>query len=757
MQITKEKRLDFPDYTRLVSSLIDRAFYNSDGVSFLCVQPATPTVAGSSKQVAAVNPEDIVSALKSAFNVVRQNQRLNEAFSAPTMPTASYYTEKEPTAGEVATLSQPQYYEKETFGMFSQFAGISTDAIEKEKAALQLELENIEGQIAVVNNKTAPIQQQMQGLFVSMKETRQLLQNNSLTTDAINGIKEKYEAIRSEFEAINSESIQLANESRSLSEQRKNIQQKLGDIAAKEADVQGEPVSAAAEPAQTANAANVRYELPAKQENARIPKSVDASMVFDLYPTSLYTAGGSYADMGAGDFARLQELVDSLDPADFEDACHEVPIEITYVENGEGQFVVHEARNLAGELLPKVCGVCRQEMFKYAGEMDEIVIGLLGSERVAKTSAIASTLYGFMLDEKGIQSSVYFDVPRDDDRWVKNVEEPLLANYRNGYAVEKTPTEKAGFYFCVTVKATLPEYSKKRKSCILTFIDMPGEYMNDPKGLASQWHADYKELFRNVDAFWFCMDLAQLYQIANGDYLKATGYGAIDTSLEHNYLAHIVKPSYLQNNLREIKLALSKNVFPPTAIILTKSDTAVSSGIWTEDSLPSFIFEKGEPFAGEDKVYSIDDNCLLLDAFADQSLQIRNALNSKGRNTSSSVALIPMLEEIYTDRAYFSTSAYSRSAQRKPEGTANPGQLPPGPVPFRARLPLYWTLAALGFLGIRANTAGEDEGGFLKSIFSSIGKNGQGQAVDDIIFLDTSGNMPGKNYQIFKKLCMGDS
>ncbi len=421
------------------------------------------------------------------------------------------------------------------------------------------------------------------------------------------------------------------------------------------------------------------------------------------------------------DYESAKDFISSLDVNDFEMADIDLTINLNVVDDENGNCVFHEARKEDGELLPKVCGGCYQPMFKYSGEMNEFVIGLLGSERVAKSSCIAASLYGFLLNDQGDNDDVHFSYPEDDLRWEKVVEEPLLSNYRNSRAVEKTQTSVPGASFCITVKVQLPEPKSRAPhgEFILTFIDMPGEYMHDEHGLSNQWFADYKRLFKNADVFWFCIDLIQVCQVVDRDILDRGGY--LQTNEQNsegtpgtenpgtnppNHVPtpdteHVVNPAVIKNNLNAIKTAIygrNNNSFPPTAIILTKSDMALDCGNWPQDGPPSYIFCEDLVLKdGETGIYCEEQHLLQIGAFHHLCKQVRHALHYVGGGVARKSRLINMLEEVFPKRAYFSTSAYSRPVERK---TDKPKVNDSPPSPFRTRLPLFWTLAVLDLMDV---------------------------------------------------------
>jgi hypothetical protein len=425
----------------------------------------------------------------------------------------------------------------------------------------------------------------------------------------------------------------------------------------------------------------------------------------------------------------IDAFIEDLKPTDYKELKEDIEMDIYANQDASGKWILHEAKTIAGAFLPKVCGTCHQPTSEFAGEYEEIIIGLLGTERVAKSSCIASVLYGFSSGNSPANDIRFAYVPSSskESRWHKTVLEPLLNRYVNGWAVAKSPVTTPGSSFCITVKAEMPNLGPKRESILLTFIDMPGELLNDPAGLSDKWYEEYEELFASVDAIWVCIDLVQLYQIEAIEYLNYMGYGhkesIADVYGESVSLKHVVDPEHLEYNLDRIKnVVFSQKGFPPAAIILTKSDGALKSKIWSDAEVPTHIFTDGiAAFEGEEQFYNDRTHQLLLDKFCNLSRKVRMTLYNVGRTRNSSTVasdFIDTLEKFFCDKSFFSTSAYSRKADGRPTDVNEEEKSPKGsPRPFRARLPLYWTLAALGKLDISAVTH-EIRGGFRKTVVS---------------------------------------
>ena len=333
----------------------------------------------------------------------------------------------------------------------------------------------------------------------------------------------------------------------------------------------------------------------------------------------------------------------------------------------------------------KLCGECHQPLFQFAGEGQEIVIGLLGSERMGKSTCIVSTIASFLQDAANATGLV-LDTPNDaDTRWGNIIKTPLLTPYKHGWSVLKTQLYGQDSIFCASLKARIPH----SEPIILTFVDMPGEIMhNDTTGLAEQFYTRYLGLYANVDAFWFCIDGDQLTQTTSAQ-------GGHDATGKQD-MSHIVDPGALSANLQAIKAATIQyspsHRMPPAAIIFTKSDMAIfhqdkADKFWW-DPLPAPIYKrpenrdvKAEAGIYEDRglYHNGNGTCYLFEeAFSDTSKAIRRALYNIGvfdnpetydLNFGYTLArnIISILEDSFSEHAYFSTSAYSRDTTHAPK------------------------------------------------------------------------------------------
>ncbi|NLB61432.1 MAG: hypothetical protein GX802_03255, partial [Clostridiales bacterium] len=345
-------------------------------------------------------------------------------------------------------------------------------------------------------------------------------------------------------------------------------------------------------------------------------------------------------------------------------------LRVTYARDREKKDVLREATGI-NESYPIICYECRNIMFEYAGECPEIVIGVLGTERVAKSSCIASTLHGFLLnDGNGNINDVFFEEPVNDLRWNEGAKKNLLTEYRQGWGVIKTETNTSSVRHCATLKARIRENSTTTKDLIVTFIDMAGEHLNDENGISNEWKNEYCELYKCVDVFWFCIDIVQLMQTISKEFLIKAGYDPGEN--EESIRRHIVNPGFLGANLGRLRNYLypedPNHNFPPTAIILTKSDLVGDSGVWTK-VVPSHIFKQEAAYPFEKTVYDHASHKIERRPFYSLSNTVKTTLNGIRQDEATQTPaeqLIGIFDEFFPNSSYFSTSAYSRVAVGRP-------------------------------------------------------------------------------------------
>ncbi|MDR1735204.1 MAG: hypothetical protein LBR73_10055 [Oscillospiraceae bacterium] len=303
----------------------------------------------------------------------------------------------------------------------------------------------------------------------------------------------------------------------------------------------------------------------------------------------------------------------------------------------------------------KICGDCRRSICSAAGTMQEITIGLLGTERVGKSTCITSTLLA--LNSSDPNDVRVANLKGDDPKSVAFYRD-LIVPYQNDFAVKKTEV-KEGDFFSMSVVAELPGNGK----CLLTFYDMPGELFNDSEsrdGLSDLYKNDYAPLTREMDCLWFCLDLAQLTGNKDPNVMQWLGYDAADGEL------HIREATDLYTTIKAAREYLEQSTdsgfrWPPVAVILTKTDIAVKfSEMGNAIYDNSLLFNRDQrEQAGETGIY--ESYAVKAPAFIMYCKDTQRLL-TKIPNSNGS---IQNLRNVFGSPIYFCTSAYSHGDIKK--------------------------------------------------------------------------------------------
>lgn len=343
----------------------------------------------------------------------------------------------------------------------------------------------------------------------------------------------------------------------------------------------------------------------------------------------------------------------------------------------------------------KVCGVCRHPLYVHAGQHPEIVIGLLGSERVGKSTVIAATIYAGQRASgmwEGRNDNWYWDFPitGDDPQW-DSVVKDLLEPYEKGRAVIKTVIGKASHEFCVSLEMNVPGQKEK---LTVTFVDLPGEYLN---ANIDMLRTHCKGLFDNADVYWLCLDVVQLQSNNNIEFMNRYGYnislehpdGTAKTAaeLEAECDVHIIHPDRF-SGLQAIQGELN-NFKGRAAIILTKSD----------DFNTPILFDPNQVMAKADEpIYDVSSAEGGLGLWETKFVKhSRKILETAYLNYSASASAWPeSLQDVFPEHAFFSLSAYGFTPLPKDSLETK------APIrPYRTRWPMLWTLAILGYLNVK--------------------------------------------------------
>jgi len=379
-------------------------------------------------------------------------------------------------------------------------------------------------------------------------------------------------------------------------------------------------------------------------------------------------------------------------------------------ENGDSiitKILIDDEKRFA----PKRCYYCQKPIPMVAGTAEPFIIMLMGSQRVAKTSCIISAMHSLSISSGVVRvaiPSVWYkgdtkNLDCNDESWLKSGA-PLHDEYKNGWAVTKTDTEynpDSSIGRCISVKVDIAG----NKPVVLSFFDVPGEYLNFNGSDIPLWYDYYVPLSMISDAIWFCIDEIQLKYIANPDSMNKCGYD-VQTIAECENM--IQKPTTLRDGLIEIEGVIKSSQmdqgtqakgFPPAAIILTKAELLEGT------NTPPNVFTRAKDKAPESQILTGKNAVLNLMQFEMYSKSVLKYLRQN--QADGEVRIVDELVKIFSTSACFSTSAYSvesgKDLYKAPSGgVAGTTELqePCIPMPFSTKLPIYWTLAIRGKLSV---------------------------------------------------------
>jgi len=195
---------------------------------------------------------------------------------------------------------------------------------------------------------------------------------------------------------------------------------------------------------------------------------------------------------------------------------------------GEGDIKVSEVWDGGKNVIAnkRKCPFCNAEMSSYSGAYKEIVLTVLGSPRVSKSTTLTACAYYFKENNSADGLPVRWSAYEGDDDW-EVFNSQCLMRYRNNEEVVATQNIADGaaiprFSVRVTMQG-LP--GGRTRNYVLSVVDLPGELMdNDKSELDPILKKKYSELYKNVDVIWYCTDCAEIKQITSKEELKKLGY-----------------------------------------------------------------------------------------------------------------------------------------------------------------------------------------------------------------------------------------
>lgn len=348
----------------------------------------------------------------------------------------------------------------------------------------------------------------------------------------------------------------------------------------------------------------------------------------------------------------------------------------------------------------RVCACCGTILHQCTGLAPEVVVVLAGSPRAGKTScvtAVVSALSSQSAARNGL--SLIHHANDEPVQWLFSETENF---YEKGYKVTKTPTAQtsAGAYsihLCLGQKNA--GKANTSRECILTFVDMPGEFWQDNQGegLSDDFFKQYQGIFLNANCIWLLMSKVTVMNISleqNPELAKMT---AEDANTVKN-----AQPVQLQRNFGSLVSQVYHNQsVPPIAMILTKSDVNVTTqeqelnlrkmyNLFPESQLEAAIEQKNHE---DTEALFIKRNSSLpavnMRRLFDQGNEVRSFFEDHALAYENAIC------SCFEDRYYSAMSAYGHQALNRDNQSIDP------PTPFHELHPLIWTLAAFGMLEVK--------------------------------------------------------
>ena len=205
-----------------------------------------------------------------------------------------------------------------------------------------------------------------------------------------------------------------------------------------------------------------------------------------------------------------REALEKVSPEFLEKPVLEKKVIITFV-NGAFTKILNEdsspirrgdvkSKTVENLSYRRVCSECGIELSRVAGTAREIVVGLAGSARVGKTATIIATIASLLDKNNPIDT---MDV-NFDPHWERM--KSMVDDYNKGYKVEKTETDQS-----VAKYYSIPVDVPGDTDCVLTLVDMPGEFWtteSGENGMSDEFFRDFKGIFTNLDSLWLAISKA---------------------------------------------------------------------------------------------------------------------------------------------------------------------------------------------------------------------------------------------------------
>ncbi len=247
-----------------------------------------------------------------------------------------------------------------------------------------------------------------------------------------------------------------------------------------------------------------------------------------------------------------------------------------------------------------------------------------------------------------------------------------------------------------------------QKKFVLTFVDMPSEFMEGKQGLTTEFYKQYMGLYRNIDCIWHFISKLSVHE-------AAVGKDGSRTAVQEKIIKDANDPDSIQaglvenaaNDFSKVMDPLQKYLedrnhsLPPLAIIITKTELDLGNN---DEIAKLKIFPApgncGYSIAHEENKKEMD---VIMPACQDgvhvceweyfkRSAAVCQYLRSKNSSLAQAI------ESKIKNRTYIAMAAYGHPAYDPPA----PGEPLPNypPESYHELLPLVWTLSITGMVPV---------------------------------------------------------
>lgn len=322
-----------------------------------------------------------------------------------------------------------------------------------------------------------------------------------------------------------------------------------------------------------------------------------------------------------------------------------------------------------------VCPHCGHAFLRDAGKYREHVVVMLGSARVGKTAYLAA-LVEKLKPEYGKAPFPEIVLQDGAEEAFHDFKESILKPYREGRKIKKTAVSKEeSSLFSLKVEigageSSIGEQQCKKKTMILTLVDLPGEIFlgTDDIGRRGEVDADFvinqKKICCCAEAFWLCIAPQQIDRELSSVKDNMTQQDRVDDDID----------AVLENVDEIVKMMKSNGKEDvPLAVIITQSDLIAPERKMFRNPEPELMQQCLMP-----------EQCFSINSFMACSRDVKTYLES-----SNVKDIVGKIRSNFPKCNYFSVAAY---------GVPIMGEEKVQKAPYGIALPFLWTEAALGYL-----------------------------------------------------------